>query len=84
MYENGTAVKSENDLILGITSLLWGEAIMKYLGVNCHDVWNLYKWSRKKTEMKQIWQNINLNLSHWYIGIHSTIFHFFDLFENLQ
>lgn len=40
MYENGTAVMLENDLILGITSLFSGDAIMKYLGVRCQDACN--------------------------------------------
>lgn len=30
MYENGIAVMSEHNLIVGITSLFLGDAIMKY------------------------------------------------------
>lgn len=40
MYENGPAVMIENDLILGIISLVLGDAIMKYLGIRGHDAHN--------------------------------------------
>lgn len=39
---------SENDFSLGITSLILGDTIMKYLGVKCHDACNSLKIVQKK------------------------------------